>query len=165
MEEYDKINSKLSEKVSSLSGDMTKLLLTMIDMESDKASLMLQVLELSTDGFWDWHIGSGKNGDEDYEYLSPKLKMQLGYEDGELENKPSSWQKICNPDDMGNMFQGVQAHFDSKGKKEFITECRYTHKKGHLVVILCRGNVIEWNEDGSPKRMVGTHTDVTNLKK
>ena len=157
MEEHEEISRKLSEKVNSLNGDITKLLLTMIDMESGKASLMLQVLELSTDGFWDWHVGSGKDGGEDYEYLRPKLKKQLGYEDEELENKPSSWQKICDPEDMGKMFKKVQKHFESKGEHPFSCVTNYTHKNGSIVKIRCSGTVVDFNEDGEPVRMVGTH--------
>ncbi len=42
-------------------------------------------------------------------------------------------------------------------------EARYQHKNGALVPVLCRGEVIEWTVDGCPKRMVGTHTDLSDL--
>jgi PAS domain S-box-containing protein len=158
------MNNELSDTLNSLGKGVKQLMLGIVAENKDQVELLLEVLENSTDGYWDWHIGSGKDGEEDYEYLSPKLKSQLGYEDEELLNAPSSWQKICNLDDMKIMFKKVEEHFASLGKKEFMTQCRYTHKKGHEVTILCRGNVIEWNNDGSPKRMVGTHTDITNLK-
>ena len=130
----------------------------------DKIDLLVKTLENSTDGYWDWHIGSGVDGAEDYEFLSERFKNQLGYSDEEMSNVPSSWQVICNPDDLSKMFQKAQEHFDSNGDIEFMTECRYTHKNGHEVWVLCRGSVVEWNEDSSPKRMVGTHTDITSLK-
>ena len=132
--------------------------------KNDKIYLLVKILESSTDGYWDWHIGSGVDGEEDYEFLSERFKQQLGYSNEDMEDKPSSWQSICNADDLASMLQKAQEHFDSQGEVDFMTECRYIHKNGSMIWILCRGSVVEWNEDGSPKRMVGTHTDITSLK-
>jgi PAS domain S-box-containing protein len=131
---------------------------------NQKIEMLIKILENSTDGYWDWHIGSGKDGEEDYEYLSPKFKEQLGYGPDELEDKPSSWMNLIYPECLSKINSKLQEHFNSNGEIEFMSECRYTHKDGHTVWILCRGDVIEWNEDGTPKRMVGTHTDITSLK-
>ncbi|MGE5489691.1 MAG: sensor histidine kinase, partial [Actinomycetota bacterium] len=38
---------------------------------------------------------------------------------------------------------------------------RMRHKSGHWVWILARGKAYEWDADGHPLRMAGTHTDVT----
>ena len=67
----------------------------------DKIDILTKVLEKSTDGYWDWSIGSASEaGGEDYEYLSPKFKEQLGYTVEEMANVPSSWMNIlrrkCN---------------------------------------------------------------------
>jgi len=39
------------------------------------------------------------------------------------------------------------------------------HKDGHWVWILDQGKVFEWNEDGKPVRMAGTHLDISAQKK
>lgn len=39
------------------------------------------------------------------------------------------------------------------------------HKNGHWVWVYNTGQVIEWEEDGSPKRMLGTTLDITVQKK
>lgn len=157
--------SKLSEDLNSLDKNIKKLMLNMVNENKDHTQLLLSILEQSTDGYWDWHIGSKEEGGEDYEYLSPKFKKQLGYEEDELPNVPSSWMNLCNEEDLAKTAQKLDEHFNSLGEEEFITECRYTHKDGHTIWILCRGFVTEWDESNAPKRMVGTHTDITNLKK
>ena len=126
--------------------------------EVQRAKMTLEaVLETSGDGFWDWNVV------DNTEYLSPKFKMQLGYLDSEMENSPDAWQDLIFPEDMKEMFAEVQKHFESGGRHEVKVVCRYRHKKGHEVIILCRGAVIEWGTQGEPLRMVGTHIDITDL--
>jgi PAS domain S-box-containing protein len=155
-------NDKLRKEIEKKTNDINGLMMTISD-KNEQIRIMKETLELivenSTEGFWDWHIL------DDYEYLSPTFKKHFGYEDDEMKNHPSSWQKIINQDDLPNVLGIFDKHVESKGKIPFITECRYTHKDGHEVLIWCKGKVVEWAEDGSPIRMVGTHIDITSLKK
>ena len=38
------------------------------------------------------------------------------------------------------------------------------HKDGHWVWVLDRGKVREWDDEGRPVRMIGTHLDITARK-
>ena len=38
------------------------------------------------------------------------------------------------------------------------------HKNGQYIWILATGNTVEWHADGLPKRMLGTHLDITERK-
>lgn len=122
---------------------------------------MREILEatlvVSTDGYWDWNVV------DNVEYLSPGFKKQLGYTDEELKNVPESWMNIIHPDDLIVALELFKDHVKSRGAIEYKMVARYTHKKGHEIKILCRGSVIEWDEDNNPIRMVGTHIDITNL--
>ncbi|MEM9445529.1 MAG: PAS domain S-box protein [Verrucomicrobiota bacterium] len=116
------------------------------------------VLEGTLAGYWDWFI------QDDQEYLSPAFKRMFGYEDHEMENHPSSWQKIIYPDDLPGVFELFDQHVTSKGEVPFHNEVRYFHKDGSIVWVFCRGKVIEWDREGRPVRMVGSHIDITPLK-
>jgi hypothetical protein len=61
---------------------------------------------------------------------------------------------------MTKMQNEINEHFESKGETPFNNACYYKHKKGHWVKILCKGEVIEWSEEGAPLRMQGVHTIV-----
>jgi PAS domain S-box-containing protein len=62
------------------------------------------------------------------------------------------------------MSDALEKHVLSKGETPFREEIRFHHRDGHIVWVLTRGQVIEWHPDGQPKRMVGTHTDITRTK-
>jgi PAS domain S-box-containing protein len=117
-----------------------------------------KVIEVGTDGHWDWDMNA------DYEYMDPRFWEIFGYLPHEKAHHPSAWQNMIHPDDLQKTLNALDAHIKSKGKVPYFQEVRYKHKKGHWVTVICRGRVIEWNNDGSPKRMVGTHTDITHTK-
>lgn len=108
------------------------------------------LLEHSLDGYWDWNIQTN------YEYLSPKLKEQLGYKDNEMENSPESWQKICDPQDLLECYELVKNCIIGN-TNSFSKVLRFTHKKGHAIKIQCRGLIVARNSFGQGERMVGTH--------
>jgi len=112
-------------------------------------------LDLTTDGVWDWNLLT------DEEYLSPRFKKIFGYNDDELPNHASSWQKIIHPDDLKLAQQAFKDHIE-KGKPYHLP-VRYYHKDGFIVWVLCRGVALK-DETGRYTRMIGTHTDITGWK-
>ena len=124
----------------------------------DKNRAFEQLIEGTMAGYWDWMI------QDNTEYLSPSFKAMFGYEDHEMENSPEAWQKIIHPEDLPDVFEVFEKHVTSKGKIPYDNQVRYFHKDGSIVWVYCRGKVIEWDENGSPLRMVGCHTDITPLK-
>ncbi|WP_028886334.1 PAS domain-containing protein [Teredinibacter turnerae] len=116
-------------------------------------------LDTSSDGFWDWYI------QEDYEYMSPRFWEILGFDAQEKPHKPSAWQELIFPEDLQIALGNFQQHIATRGEHPFDQEVRYRHKDGSEVNIICRGRVVEWDSAGNAVRMVGTHTDVTQLRK
>ncbi|MEM9067682.1 MAG: PAS domain-containing protein [Myxococcota bacterium] len=115
------------------------------------------LLQHMSDGYWDWRI------QEDYEYMSPRFWEIFGYRAEEKEHRPSEWQALIHPDDLAPTLATFERHVESRGAVPYDQLVRYRHKEGHWVTVRCRGEVIEWGDDGKPIRMVGTHTDVTTL--
>ena len=116
------------------------------------------IMDTVNDGYWDWEVDSNK------EYLSPKFKEMFGYEDHELENSPETWQRLINPDDLELAIENATKHIESKGKYPYIQEVRYAHKDGSTVWVICRGAGIK-DSEGRINRIIGTHTDITELKR
>lgn len=127
-------------------------------MTLDNAHILKEILEQSLAGYWDWHIPTGN------EYLSPSFKRMFGYDDHEMENHASSWQKIIVQEELPGVLEQFNRHVESRGKIPFYNEVRYHHKNGSIVWVICTGKVIEWDEHHQPIRMVGCHMDITKRK-
>ncbi|MEN8839007.1 MAG: ATP-binding protein [Flavobacteriales bacterium] len=125
----------------------------------DREMIFNHIIESTFAGYFDWQIP------ENTEYLSPTFKKMFGYEDHEMESSPEAWQRIIFQEDLPKVFELFGAHVESKGKVPFDSELRYHHKDGSMVWVFCRGKVVEWDEEGNPLRMLGSHIDITNIKK
>ena len=120
--------------------------------------LLETILEMVLGGYWDWDIANNQ------EYLSPGLKRMLGYEDHELANSPESWQRLIFSEDLTKVFQVFENHVQSRGEFPFYNEVRYHRKDGSTVWVLCYGQVIEWDSQDNPVRMIGCHIDISEHK-
>ena len=116
------------------------------------------LLESEAAGYWDWMIPDGT------QYMSPRFKQMFGYSEHEIENTPSAWQGLIYPDDLEPVLEMLDAHMASRGEVPYDREVRYRHKNGAIVWVLCRGRVVEWDENHQPLRMLGMHLDITRLK-
>lgn len=120
-------------------------------------------LKLSTTssnvGMWEWHPQTGVvKIDELWAEL-------VGYTIDELQPVSiDTWNRLVHPDDLIVFEQAVEKYF--RGETS-IYECevRMRHKNGEWVWILDRGKTVEWDSEGNPKRLVGTHVDITYRKK
>lgn len=109
-------------------------------------------------GTWEWHIPSGKS------ILNERWAEMVGYTLEELEPISfETWIKLTHPDDLEKSNAALQAHFE--GENAFYDcEVRMRHKDGHWVWVRDRGIVTEWDAQGLPVQMFGTHVDITQRK-
>ncbi len=110
----------------------------------------------SNDGIWDWDIGTG------VDYLSPRWKELLGFQDHEIENRFESFNSRIHPDDRDNVQEAIRQHLENR--VPYIVEMRLQTKSGEFRWFKARGQAI-WNEEGKPLRMAGTISDITETKK
>jgi len=113
-------------------------------------------LEGSRTGVWDWDLSTGKV------YFSEQWKQTIGYEDHEIENVRSEWEKRVHPDDLKKAEKDFNNHLTGK-TKFYVSEHRLKCKNGTYKWVKDSGKVIEW-KDGRPVRMIGTQADI-DLKK
>lgn len=114
-------------------------------------------LEGVGDGVWDWNIN------HDQVVFSKTWKEMLGYAESELNNDKDTWLSLIHQDDLDKSIKSLNQYLEKK-TLEFRLEHRLLCKDQRYKWILSRGMVVEWNDDGSPKRMVGTHTDISKRK-
>jgi len=107
-------------------------------------------------GVWDWNVQTNEF------YLDPNVKAILGYSDAEIPNDLEVWSNNVHPDDKQAVMEAFQDHIDGK-TPEFAYEHRMLHKDGSIRWIMARGTAIR-DGQGSPLRVIGTDTDITQLK-
>ena len=113
--------------------------------------------DLTSDGVWEWFP------ETNFEYMSPHFWNILGYEQRDMDENPNSWMGMLNSEDKEVAMAAFREHTASRGKKPYVCQIRYRHSKERQVHILCRGAVTDWLPNGNPWRMIGTHTDVTDM--
>ncbi len=89
----------------------------------------------------------------------------VGYELEELEPVSiETWEELAHSEDLERSDELLEKHF--AGETDYYEfEGRMKHKNGDWVWIQDRGRVVEWDDEGNPVRMVGTHIDITERKK
>jgi diguanylate cyclase (GGDEF)-like protein/PAS domain S-box-containing protein len=115
-------------------------------------------LESTGDGVWDWYIQTG------VEHYSKRHQEMFGYEENEIPERFSAFEKLIHPDDLAQTRRDRQAHFDGL-TSTYSNERRVLCKDGHWKWALSRGMVITRDAQGLPLRMIGTHTDISERKR
>jgi PAS domain S-box-containing protein len=123
-------------------------------MDSEASKLMSEALVGAGTSVWAWDMDNdvltGMNG-------SVAL---LGYGVGELESTQAGWNAVIHPDDLAANDAAYLRH--ARGEiSAYESEYRARAKDGSWRWLAERGRIIEWWPDGTPRRMVGTLSDVS----
>jgi diguanylate cyclase (GGDEF)-like protein/PAS domain S-box-containing protein len=113
-------------------------------------------LTSSGDALWDWDLTSNTI------FRSPRWKTMLGYRDEEIGATFEAWKDLLHPQDLARVSAALEEHLQKLGSG-YSVEYRLLHKDGSWVWILDRGQAF-WNDESSPTRMTGSHSDVTQRK-
>ena len=128
----------------------------------DKLKLNEERLSLAlrgaNDGLWDWNM------ETDEVFYSPRWKEMLGYEDHEIKNHFSEWERLTLPESRDRAWKILNEYLEGRREK-FECEMQCRHKNGGVVEILSRAFAIRRTSDNNPIRVIGTHVDVTDRKK
>lgn len=85
----------------------------------------------------------------------------LGYEEDEIAPNVDSWIKLVHPEDLNPVMSKVESYWAGE-IPHYIAEHRVLCKDGSYKWILARGMALFNN--GTPTRMIGSHTDITERK-
>jgi len=121
----------------------------------ERLELALEGAEL---GLWDWNVQTGEV------VFDRRCARMLGYTTDEIEPHLRAWERMLHPEDARHVKEALKAQLE--GKTPFCeTEHRLRAKSGEWKWILYRGTVVEWDDNGKPLRVTGTHLDITDRKK
>jgi PAS domain S-box-containing protein len=132
---------------------------TTTHLDSATSLKNLQTVISSTGvGIWDWQVQTGEV------VLSERWAQIIGYTLAELAPVDiHTWSSSCHPDDLLKSEALLAAHWSGQSDS-YAIEVRMKHKLGHWVWVLDTGQVTEWFDNGKPRRMIGTHLDVTERR-
>jgi PAS domain S-box-containing protein len=115
-------------------------------------------LEGARDGVWDWNARTNEV------FFSNQWKAMLGYGPSEIGSTLEEWSKRLHPDESKQCYDDLEKHF-RRESPFYENEHRLLCKDGTYKWILDRGKVMEWDADGKPLRVIGTHTDISERKR
>jgi len=114
-------------------------------------------LESSGEGVWEYNIQTEAS------FFSSQYEKMLGYSKADLEQESGVWKMLLHPDD----YHIIQEYDQSYTQGLIInhqTEYRIKCKDGKYIWVLDRGMLMSKTPDGKPLSIIGTHTDITELK-
>jgi PAS domain S-box-containing protein len=114
-------------------------------------------LKAANQGLYDLNVQSGAA------VVSPEYATMLGYDPAEFVETNDKWRERLHPDDVSEVYSTYTDYISGK-RDEYRVEFRQRTKSGDWKWILSLGKLVEYSADGAPLRMLGTHTDITEIK-
>ena len=116
-------------------------------------------LEAARDGLWDWNTVNNEM------YYSPRYISMLGYKAEEFPPVLASWFDRVHVDDVDELVRRQYQHVNSPvvgDMFEFVY--RFLAADGTYRWMLARAKVVQRDASGRGRRVVGLHTDITELR-
>ncbi|MZQ99640.1 MAG: PAS domain S-box protein [Acidaminobacter sp.] len=114
-------------------------------------------LEGAGDGVWDWDCITNEV------FYSSQWKRMLGFGEEEIEPTLNSWRSVIQSEE-DDSFKSLYYDILKGTDLEFSKEHQVRTKQGTLKWILNRGMAFGRAADGAPLRVIGTITDITEMK-
>ncbi|MEI7983008.1 MAG: PAS domain S-box protein, partial [Bacteroidota bacterium] len=121
----------------------------------DSRSSLEEAQRISQMGSWEWDLISGTVT------WSKEMYKVFDISPGDFGGKPESAIKSLHPDDVESFIQCMNANIS--GGISPSLEYRVIHRDGSVHYLLAEGN-IQFDENGTPARSVGTVQDITGRK-
>jgi PAS domain S-box-containing protein/putative nucleotidyltransferase with HDIG domain len=113
---------------------------------------------------------AAKQGIFDSDFQTGEIRVNdtyatmLGFDPATFEETRESWLERLHPDDRESLAEINRDLADGK-LQGHRAEFRFKTASGDWMWILSTGKIVEWDQQGRPLRMLGTHTDITEMKK
>ena len=148
--------AELSVTNTDLTAEIIQHKLTMKALQLEKERLLL-ALAASQQSWFDLDIPTGAV------QVSPEYPKMIGYYPAEFQASLQGWIAAIHPEDRDGIRQAFQEFLATEETKSM--EYRRQTKTGDWVWIRSTGKVIEFDVDGRPLRVIGTHADISGRKR
>ena len=143
-------------RLRGIAQDVTELRAVEADLRASRERLEL-ALEGTGVSLWDWNLATG-------EFRFDRRALErMGYRLDEVDFSIWAWDSLIHPDDLAATNATADRYLRSQSEI-FQSIYRIRTKTGDWRWILSRGRAVERGADGLPRRMSGTHLDITDLK-
>ena len=123
----------------------------------EKEERLRLALEAANEGLWDFDPHARTV------FYSPRWFTMLGYAPDAFPQAYETWCDLLHPDDRAAAEAHVWNHV--RRGESFDMTFRMRAADGTYRWILAKGDVMARDEDGNVRRLVGTHVDITDLKR
>lgn len=124
----------------------------------DSESRLRLALAAANQGLYDLNVQTGET------IVSPEYARMLGYDPQSFAETNSNWLGRMHPADRDAAYQ-VYSDYIGGLREDYRVEFRQLTQQGKWKWILSLGKIVEWNQQGQPLRMLGTHTDISEQKR
>jgi diguanylate cyclase (GGDEF)-like protein/PAS domain S-box-containing protein len=115
-------------------------------------------LGAASDGLWDWNLKT------DSAYLSPRYYEMTGFRPDEVTPNRELLKQLVHPEDLPHVTATMEEHLGGKTPQS-VLEYRMITRNRRVIWVLGSGRVVERDADGTPLRMVGTISDISERKR
>jgi PAS domain S-box-containing protein len=115
-------------------------------------------LMAANQGLYDLNVQTGEAK------VNEEYALMLGYDPSDFRETNSKWIERLHPDDRERIAGEYRSYIEGK-ISAYEVEFRQRTKSGDWKWILSLGKIVEWDSEGKPLRMLGTHTDITDRKR
>ena len=115
-------------------------------------------MSVKNEGMWDWNLITNEV------YFDPRYYEMAGYEIDEFPHKLKEFQDRVHPDDIDKVMKMARRYIAGE-LEQYNQEFRFRKKNGNWIWINGRGKIVEWTDNETPSRFIGTHTNITKRKK
>ena len=112
------------------------------------------VLSATGEGIWDWDIPANRVSH------NPRWNEILGLEDVHTEHSVEAFAALLHEEDREAVMRMIAAALE--GRAPYVHQHRMRRGDGRVIWVLDRGQVVERDATGAPRRMVGSLIDLTD---
>jgi diguanylate cyclase (GGDEF)-like protein/PAS domain S-box-containing protein len=149
-------NAADQDQILVLAQDVTDLIRTQ-KLVAESEQRLQQVMEVTREGIWEWHIPSGKVIHNRQWYAT------LLYAQCEIPETADAFMALIHPDDREKVSQRL-GDLIAGTKADYYSEHRLLRKDGLFIWVQDRGRVIQRDAQGNVLRVVGSFADVSFQK-